>query len=95
MDLFDVGIIKVTYNPTWDRVESAEVIMGDDRIEKHPATVTRDFLVQQIHAGLRVYLVRIVSSTWYAPLTRVDLLNVEGKDYLKATNDRSTIDDLG
>lgn len=91
MQTYDLGVLKVTYSPTGGKVDTVTVIT--DGLTP-PLEITRACLIDQIHQGKKAYKVREIIPGRIAPLTLIELIKINGEEFLKTTLDRSPSDDL-
>lgn len=101
---FDIGVLSFSYDLTGEFMQNIMIIDRDQVRNHQTRIVDRDHLISALVEGLKVSLVRKwpgmnltpgYKGPEYAVLRRVDILTVDGKYYLKASNDISACDDMG
>lgn len=95
MIIFDIGIVKVTYNKECTRVISVLAVDHPGVNDKSPRKIFREELINIIKNKEKVLLVRELVPGKYAPLTRVFIITIDGMDYLTSTLNKNAFDDLG
>lgn len=104
MDYFDIGVLGFSYDSAGIFMQNITIVERDQNRNYQTRVVNRDYLISINPRNIRVYLVekwrglRLTADTMcdqYAPIRRIELLTVDGQPYLKASLDRSAIDDMG